>query len=78
VVLDLSQLPWVTSTILDGLRDLETELSGNGVSVTYAALRDSVRPTAQRWPWWHQVESEGRYAESADAVIARGPGHDGA
>jgi len=78
VVLDLSQLPWVTSTILDGLRDLEAELSGNGVSVTYTALRDSVRPTAQRWPWWHQVESEGRYAESADAAIARGPGHDGA
>lgn len=59
VILDLSRLPWLTSTILDGLRDLETEL--DGVEVRYTGLRDDLHQMAKRWPWWQDVEAEGRY-----------------
>lgn len=59
VILDLSRLPWLTSTILDGLRDLETELAG--VTVRYTGLRDDLHQMAKRWPWWQDVEAQGRY-----------------
>ncbi|WP_237164551.1 SulP family inorganic anion transporter [Mycolicibacterium peregrinum] len=59
VILDLSRLPWLTSTILDGLRDLETELAG--VEVRYTGLRDDLHQMAKRWPWWQDVEAQGRY-----------------
>jgi hypothetical protein len=56
----------VTSTILDGLRDAEAELAG--VRLVYSALPDAVLTTAKRWPWWQQVEAEGRYVASVDDV----------
>ncbi|WP_234706186.1 SulP family inorganic anion transporter [Mycolicibacterium setense] len=59
VILDLSRLPWLTSTILDGLRDLENQL--DGIEVRYAGLSDELHETARRWPWWQEVESQGRY-----------------
>ncbi|WP_051288790.1 SulP family inorganic anion transporter [Mycobacterium sp. URHD0025] len=59
VVLDLSRLPWLSSTILDGLRDLETGM--HGVEVRYAGLRDDLHRAALRWPWWQDVERQGRY-----------------
>ena len=68
VVWVLSHQPRVTSTILDGLRDAEAELAADGLRVTYAALPDAVLTTAKRWPWWQQVEAEGRYVASVDEV----------
>jgi len=70
-VLDLSQLPRVSSTVLDGLCDLETELTGERVTVVYAALTDSVHAVARRWPWWMEVESQGRYFDTVDAAADR-------
>ncbi|MEW2478917.1 SulP family inorganic anion transporter [Mycobacterium sp. NPDC049093] len=64
IVLDLSRLPWLTSTILDGLRDLETELVG--VEVRYVGLRDDLHQMAKRWPWWQDVEAQGRYHDTVD------------
>lgn len=64
VILDLSRLPWLTSTILDGLRDLETEL--DGVEVRYTGLRDDLHQMAKRWPWWQEVESQHRYFDTVD------------
>ncbi len=66
VVWVLSHQPRVTSTILDGLRDAEAELAG--VRLVYSALPDAVLTTAKRWPWWQQVEAEGRYVASVDDV----------
>ncbi|MCK0172980.1 SulP family inorganic anion transporter [Mycolicibacterium sp. F2034L] len=66
VLLDLSRLPRISSTVLGGLRDLEEDLRRDGVQVWYTALRESVRATARRWPWWEQVESEGRYFDDLD------------
>ncbi|OBJ98638.1 sulfate transporter [Mycolicibacterium fortuitum] len=59
VVLDLSRLPWLSSTILDGLRDLEAELGD--IEVRYTGLRDDLHQMANRWPWWQEVEAQGRY-----------------
>jgi sulfate permease, SulP family len=63
VILDLSRLPWLTSTILDGLRDLETELTD--VEVHYTGLRNDLHEMAKRWPWWQEVESQARYDDNA-------------
>lgn len=67
VVLDLSRLPWLSSTILDGLRDLETEISD--VEVRYAGLRADLHEAAKRWPWWQDVEAQGRYFGTVDAAM---------
>ncbi|CQD17437.1 hypothetical protein BN970_03734 [Mycolicibacterium conceptionense] len=61
VILDLSRLPWLTSTILDGLRDLEIQLGG--IEVRYTGLRDDLHRMARRWPWWQEVEAQGRYVD---------------
>jgi sulfate permease, SulP family len=49
LALDPSRLPRITSTILNGLRNLETELAGDCAVVRYAALPDTLHQTAQRW-----------------------------
>ena len=68
VVWVLSHQPRVTSTILDGLRDAEAELMADGVRVVYAELPDAVLTMARRWPWWQQVEAQGRYLKSVDQL----------
>lgn len=67
VVLDLSRLPRLTSTVLDGLRDMESELAG--VEVRYAALPGPVHETALRWPWWAELEKQGRYFDTVAAAV---------
>jgi len=62
LVLDLSRQPKVSSTILDGLRELDTEMAGLGVRVVFAELPDSACETARRWPWWQELAAQGRYA----------------
>jgi SulP family sulfate permease len=49
LVLDLSRQPKVSSTILDGLREFDTEMAGLGIRVVFAALPDSACDTARRW-----------------------------
>ncbi|MGV0741202.1 SulP family inorganic anion transporter [Mycolicibacterium sp. XJ870] len=71
VVLDLHQLPLVTSTILDGLRDMDTELAQNNVRTVFANMRDDVHATAQRWPWWQEIEKQGRYFDTLDGAVAQ-------
>jgi sulfate permease, SulP family len=69
LVLDLSRQPKVSSTILDGLRELDTEMAGLGVRVVFAELPDSACDTARRWPWWQELAAQGRYAATlTDAV----------
>jgi sulfate permease, SulP family len=71
LVLDLSRQPKVSSTILDGLRELDTEMAGLGIRVVFAALPDSACETARRWPWWEELAAQGRYAATlTDAVRA--------
>jgi hypothetical protein len=69
LVLDLSRQPKVSSTILDGLREFDTEMAGLGIRVVFAALPDSACDTARRWPWWQELAAQGRYAATlTDAV----------
>lgn len=67
VVLDLSRLPRLTTTVLDGLRDMEAELAGT--EVRYAALPGPVHETARRWPWWTEVEGQGRYSDTVATAV---------
>ncbi len=69
VVWDLSAQPAVSSTILDGLRDAEAELSD--LRIVYAALPEDVRRAAQRWPWWQKVEEENRYFATVDDAVSQ-------
>ncbi len=69
VVWDLSAQAAVSSTILDGLRDAEAELSG--VRIVYAALPEDVHRAAQRWPWWQRVEKEDRYFATVDDALTQ-------
>ncbi|RDH78120.1 sulfate transporter [Mycolicibacterium moriokaense] len=69
VVWVLSHQPKVTSTILDGLRDAETQLATDGLRVVYAELPEAVLTMARRWPWWRdEVEAQGRYLSSIDEL----------
>jgi MFS superfamily sulfate permease-like transporter len=69
LVLDLSRQPKVSSTILDGLREFDTEMAGLGIRLVFAALPDSACDTARRWPWWQELAAQGRYAATlTDAV----------
>lgn len=70
VVLDLRRLPKVTSTVLDGLRDFETELARDDVRVVYACLAPKVHDVAVRWPWWRDVEQQGRYFATIEQAVA--------
>lgn len=69
VVLDLSRLPRMTSTVLDGLRDLDIELTHAGVRLVYANLTGTTHHSAQQEPWWQHMESQGRYFDSLDAAV---------
>jgi sulfate permease, SulP family len=64
LVWDLSQQPVLTSTVLDGLREAEGDLAD--IRVVYAGLPADIHATAQRWPWWQDVESQGRYFATVD------------
>ncbi|MEV0673292.1 SulP family inorganic anion transporter [Mycobacterium sp. NPDC050441] len=64
LVVDLSRQLEVSSTILDGLRDLDADLAAAGVRVEFAAMPESARAIASRWPWWQDVERGGRYRPS--------------
>jgi hypothetical protein len=69
LVLDLSRQPKVSSTILDGLREFDTEMAGLGIRVVFAALPDSACDAGRRWPWWQELAAQGRYAATlTDAV----------
>jgi sulfate permease, SulP family len=67
VVWDLSAQPTLTTTVMGGLRDAEVELAG--VRVVYAALPEKLHTTARRWPWWQQVERDGRYFTTIDEAV---------
>ncbi|MBX7433220.1 STAS domain-containing protein [Mycobacterium sp. Y57] len=69
VILDLRRLPKMSSTVLDGLRDFETELAPDGVRIVYACLSEHVHTMVRGWPWWQQVESEGRYFTTIDDAV---------
>ncbi len=71
VVLDLSRLPRVSTTVLDGWRDMESALADAGIEVRYAAMRPGVHDMARRWPWWAEVEAQGRYFDTVAAAVAR-------
>jgi sulfate permease, SulP family len=68
VVLDLCRLPRVTSTILDGLRDLDAELGGQGVRLVFANLPAPARRSAEAEPWWDNLRSQRRYFDTVDAA----------
>lgn len=69
VVLDLSRLPRMTSTILDGFRDLDAELAGKGVRLVCANLSGPMHHSAQQEQWWQGVESQGRYFDTLEAAV---------
>jgi sulfate permease, SulP family len=72
LVLDLSRQSKVSTTILDGLRELDTEMAARGVRVVFTALPAPACETADRWPWWQELAAQGRYAATlTDAVRAR-------
>jgi MFS superfamily sulfate permease-like transporter len=64
LVVDLSRQLDISSTILDGLRDLDADLAAAGVRVMFAAMPVSALTLARRWPWWQDLEREGRYREA--------------
>jgi sulfate permease, SulP family len=67
VVWDLSEQPVLTSTVLDGLREADTDLGE--VRVVYAGLPADVDATALRWLWWGEVERQGRYFATVDEAV---------
>ena len=69
VVLDLSRLPRMTSTILEGFRDLDAELAGEGVRLVCANLSGPVHHSAQQEQWWQGMESQGRYFDTIEAAV---------
>jgi sulfate permease, SulP family len=69
VVLDLSRLPRMTSTILDGFRDLDAELAGKGVRLVCANLSGPVHHSAQQEQWWQGMESQGRCFDTIEAAV---------
>ena len=69
LVWDLSAQPTMTTTVLSGLQDAEAELGG--IHVVYTALPDGMRRQAQGWPWWQQVEREGRYFATVTEAVRR-------
>jgi sulfate permease, SulP family len=73
LVLDLSRQSKMSSTILDGLRELDTGLAGLGVRVVFAALPNSTRAVAERWPWWQELAGQGRYAATLTDAVATTP-----
>lgn len=70
VVLDLGRLPTMSTTVLDGLRELDTDLGRGGVSLRYANLAAPARAKAGRWPWWAEVVANGQYFDSVDGAVA--------
>jgi MFS superfamily sulfate permease-like transporter len=63
LVVDLSRQLSISTTILDGLRDLDADLAAAGVRVEFAAMPATALALARRWPWWQDVEREGRYRQ---------------
>jgi hypothetical protein len=61
LVVNLSRQLTISTTILDGLRDLDADLAAAGVRVEFAAMPASALTLARRWPWWQDLEREGRY-----------------
>jgi sulfate permease, SulP family len=71
VVLDLCRLPRVTSTVLDGLRDLDAELGGQGIRLVFANLPAPARHSAEGEPWWYNLQSQRRYFDTVDGATER-------
>lgn len=70
LALDLSRQSRVSTTILNGLHDLDADLDTDGVRVLFAGLPDSALATARHWAWWQDVERSGRALPSVDAAIS--------
>lgn len=63
LVVDLSRQLTISTTILDGLRDLDADLAAAGVRVEFTAMPPAALALARRWPWWQDVEREQRYRQ---------------
>ncbi len=69
VVLDLYRLPRMTSTFLDGFRDLDAELASKGVRLVCANLSTPIHHSAQQEQWWQGVVSQGRYFDTIESAV---------
>ncbi|ORA37120.1 SulP family inorganic anion transporter [Mycobacterium aquaticum] len=63
LVVDLSRQLRISTTILDGLRDLDADLDAAAVRVEFTAMPAAALALARRSPWWQDVEREGRYRQ---------------
>ncbi|QIK62046.1 SulP family inorganic anion transporter [Leucobacter viscericola] len=60
IVVDLSAQNVISVTVLDGLRDLDSDLSADGYTVWFVNLPQGALTLAAKTSWWQRVEAEGR------------------
>lgn len=60
VVVDLSNQNVISVTVLDGLRDIDDDLTEDGYSVSFINLPEGALLLAAKTSWWQRVVAEGR------------------
>jgi hypothetical protein len=59
----------LSSTILDALREVDSDTANHGVRVSFAALPDAALMTARHWPCWQEPAAQGRYAATLTYAV---------
>jgi SulP family sulfate permease len=70
VVLESSALRLVTSTVLDGLTDLDRQLTQLGATLYLVRVPSTTRRAAQASPWFAALDASGRVQPTVDAALA--------
>ncbi|WP_313821427.1 SulP family inorganic anion transporter [Citricoccus sp.] len=69
VVLDLHRLEATSITVIDGLMDLDRQLSSKGVELHLAALPPKATAVAQGFPWFEKLQARNRVHPSVAAGL---------
>ncbi|HEU0240946.1 MAG TPA: SulP family inorganic anion transporter [Micromonosporaceae bacterium] len=69
VVLDMTVQGVLSSTVLDGIRDLDRELADRCVTLWIASLPARATATAQRTHWWPGWERRGRVYDTVEDAL---------
>lgn len=70
VVLEAGAQRGITSTVLDGLMDLDRQLAGIGCTLVLARVPATTFAAAQASPWFAALSADGRVLPNVDAAVA--------
>ncbi|MET4224239.1 SulP family inorganic anion transporter [Oerskovia enterophila] len=70
VVLEAGAQRGITSTVLDGLTDLDRQLAGIGCTLVLARVPATTSTAAQASPWFAALSADGRVLPNVDAAVA--------